>query len=200
MSTKEALRAQYTALTGRNAPRKMRIEELSAAIAAEEARQQAAAAHAAARAEATAKRAQDRADRLAARGSLKEFIEFHRDLDGDEAIAHRIFRRSAEWIESWTEERDNHIARLMSGSPLQTISWSSDFLVAAARMEVAQQIIDTYDNGPTWQDLLDYMMEQLVRFSAQSVTSRSTSVMSNLTHDLARQAWAELIDFAKRGF
>jgi len=93
-------------------------------------------------------------------------------------------------IKSWDAVLKEHTDRL-AAHPLDALSWSGDFVQAAANYTAAYHLTELFDMGATQEDMHDEVLRSLLNKS-NTATSRSTSAMSNLTDDAERVAWADV--------
>ena len=92
-------------------------------------------------------------------------------------------------VESFPAALATHVEKLTE-NPTYTLSWGGDFVQAAHTHDVAQHLVALFSAGVTFVDMLDEVMSNMFSKSDRA-TSRSTSVMSNLSDDCTRVAWTE---------
>ena len=112
----------------------------------------------------------------------------HTDDDYMLAVA---MRKAHESVEAFPTLLADHVKKL-TDNPLYAVSWSGDFIQAAATNEVAQYLVDMFENGVSAQDMRSEA-ESAMFSKADRAMSRSTSVMSNAADDCLRVAWLEAV-------
>ena len=114
----------------------------------------------------------------------------HEDADYSLAVAMRNAYLTAEKFTN--EILPKHIDKLTS-DPFYTLSWSGSFVEATAENVLAKWAIERFEKGVSAQTMQTEATDMM--FRSDRASSRSTSVMANLTDDALRVAW---INMAKR--
>jgi hypothetical protein len=188
--TKSELLAQFETLSGYTADGRWSVQRLAEKVeeltkaAAEKAAQKAA--------EEKEKQIANeiRKARIAARGSVNDFVELWSSStasDDDRAFAYSLRRalhdieREAKEIERFTEE--------LRKSPTYALSWSKGLFELSGKAVVAHEMINWFEHGATFKEWLEHATDQAIG-KARS-PSMSTSPTSNLMDTYIAAAWAD---------
>lgn len=137
---------------------------------------------------AEAERVAARDARAAERADVDAWIHANKG-DAPEAFLGYALRRALATVEAWPNLLADYQQKLAK-HPLYTLSWSGDFVQAAAAFEVANWLVEGFKVGATLEALADESLRETLR-AAKAGSSRSTSIMSNLADDVKGKAWAE---------
>lgn len=162
------------------------------AIAAREAREVAAAEQK----EAAERRDVERKERAAERRDFDAWTQMARAARDDDKKDYQLacaMRWAFAEVEGWEKKLADHVEKLTS-NPTYALSWSGDFVQSASDYEVAAHVVEVFNAGASFDEMEDMAMRELFN-KGDRATSRSTSVVSNLTDDCTRVAWNS---FAKR--
>ena len=111
------------------------------------------------------------------------------DNDADEVKLAVAMRWAYNAVSTFDDALAKHIERLQEDAAAH-LSWSGGFIQHAADLDVSKHIVDLFEAGAPFCDIVDAAMSELFH-TAGHATSRSTSVMSNLMDDARRVAWGQ---------
>ena len=147
--------------------------------------------------EVAAERAADERAEQEQRAAMREALKEERaDFDAWEQVARKddalrplwtTMRDARQSVRDWPATLEKHVEKL-TANPTYALGWSGDFVEAAAKYEVSQSLVEHFEAGVEPADMLDMVTQHMLQ-NAERATSRSTSVMSNLTDDATRAAW-----------
>lgn len=110
-----------------------------------------------------------------------------RNDDRDDYALGVAMRWAYNEVESFPALLEAHVAKLTE-NPTYALSWSGDFVQSCADNDVAKYLVELFEAGVAFDDMKDEILTSMFN-KADRATSRSTSVMSNLTDDCIRVAW-----------
>lgn len=131
--------------------------------------------------------------RIAARGTLQEFIE-KRFADGlsesDQKFSFALRRAVAKIEREKTEIAK--FAKDVQENPSYALSWSKGLFEVAANAKVARQMIYWFEQGGTYEGWVEEARKEALRMARSP--SMSTSPTSNLMDSYTAAAWADAAD------
>lgn len=164
------------------------VDAMLAAYAAEDERRRLDAEREAAAAKAKAER-EARAEERKDFDAWSSMMRAARDADELSWRLSVTMRWAYNQTDSW-QKRLAEFTEKLAQNPVYTLGWSGGFVEEAADYEVAAWCVSEFEAGVTQEEMAEYALRETLR-GAKRATSRSTSVMSNLTDDAMNAAWAK---------
>jgi hypothetical protein len=128
--------------------------------------------------------------RIAARGSLEEFIQYrNRDdlTEEDQKFAYAL-RRAVQNIEMEKSELEKFVVEVQK-NPTYALSWSKGMFEVAGKAAVSREMIGWFEHGETYTAWIEYATKEALRRTRSP--SMSTSPTSNLMDTYIAAAWAD---------
>lgn len=135
----------------------------------------------------------DRAERIIRRGEdARAFADSWKTLEGDDGEYSYFLRKAFRIIDNFEETKAAFIKKI-DEAPLYAMSWSKGFFEEAARYNVAKSVVNDFNYGPTFKDVIEELQRRVI-MSARYCANQSTSQTSNLAQQYELQAMAEFIE------
>jgi hypothetical protein len=181
------LRNEYHVLTGYFADKRWGLARLTEEVTKLREKREAADARRAAEETIKAAEKAERDARIAARGSVEEFVA-KKDLEESERKLSWLLRRAMGEIER-EERKLKDFANSMSENPLYALSWSKDVFSVCAKAAVAKELLKAFEMGATFEEWQEEARRNAMRLARNP--SMSTSPTSNLVDTYICAAWAD---------
>lgn len=134
----------------------------------------------------------EREHRAAEREDFDVWSSIVRAARDEDSSAHALavtMRWAYNEVDNWSARLAEHV-KALTESPLRALSWSGEFVQQAANFQVATHVVDLFEAGVSVEEIEREIMSAMFN-KADRATSRSTSVMSNVTEDCIRVAYTE---------
>lgn len=181
------LRNEYHVLTGYFSDKRWGLARLTEEVTKLREKREAADAQRAAEEAIKAAEKAERDARIAARGSVEEFVA-KKDLEESERKLSWLIRRALGAIER-EETKLKDFAKSMSENPLYALSWSKDVFAVSANAAVAKELLKAFAAGATLEEWKEEARRNALRMARNP--SMSTSPTSNLVDTYVCAAWAD---------